>query len=123
MLDRPELAGAEKSHLDFVDHQQDAVAVEDLLELDEEVHRRNDVAAGALDGLDVERGVFGLARFRIPDAVIFALEQPLELPARSGEPYSSLLMPLAAAEVIRKRQEVRAVAEMADSGGDSDRTT
>src|SRR5471032_596522 len=56
MLDRPQLAGAIDAHLDFIDHQQDAVLVEYLLEVDEEILRRNDIAAGALDRLDEERG-------------------------------------------------------------------
>ena len=65
-----------------------------LFRLEKKFVRRNDVAAGALDRLDVERGIFGLARLRIPHAVVFGLEQALELLRRSGAPYSSLLMPL-----------------------------
>jgi hypothetical protein len=60
MLDRPQLAGPVEAHLDLVDDQQDAVLVEHLLQLDEEVGRRDDVAAGALQRLDIEGGVFGL---------------------------------------------------------------
>ena len=56
VLDRPQLAGAVEAHLDLVDDQQDAVLVEHPLQLDEEVLRRDDVAAGALDRLDVEGG-------------------------------------------------------------------
>ena len=79
MLDRPQLAGAEEAHLDLVDDEQDAVLVEHPLQLDEEVRRRNHVAAGALDRLDVERRVFALAGLRVPHAVVFGLEQALEL--------------------------------------------
>ena len=72
-----------EAHLDFVDDEQDAVLVEHFLQLDEEVLRRDDVAAGALDRLDVEGGVFRLAGLGVPHAVVFALEQALELLARS----------------------------------------
>src|SRR6516165_145324 len=114
MLDRPELAGTEETHLDFVDHQQDAVAVEHLLQFDKEILGRDHVPAGALNGLDVERGVFGLAGFRVPYAVIFALKQPLELP-HAGNAVLVLVHALGAAEVIRKRQEMRTVAEMTEA--------
>src|SRR5690242_8698975 len=60
MLDRPHLAGAIEPHLYFIDHQQDAVLVQDLLQFAEEVHRRHDIAAGALDCLDIEGREFGL---------------------------------------------------------------
>ena len=112
MLDRPQLAGAVEAHLDFVDDQQDAVAVEHLLELDEEVLRRDDVAAGALDRLDVEGGVFGLAGLGVPDAVVFALEQALEL-LDAVVAVFLLAHALRAAEVVGERHELRAVAEVA----------
>src|SRR6266545_296531 len=111
MLDRPQLAGAEETHLDLVDHQQDAVAVQHLLELDEEILRRNYVAAGALDWLDVERGIFGLAGLGIPDAVVFALEQALER-SYAVEAVFLLAHALRSPEVIGERHELRAVAEM-----------
>ena len=79
VLDREHLAGAVEAHLDLVDHEQDAVTIQHALELDEEVPRGNDVAAGALDRLHVEGGKLGLARFRVPDAVVLALEQAFEL--------------------------------------------
>ena len=79
VLDRPELAGPVEAHLDLVDDHQDAVLVEHLLQVLEEVHRRHDVAARALQWLDVEGGVLGLAGLRIPEAVVLALEQAREL--------------------------------------------
>ena len=79
VLDRPQLAGAIEAHLDLVDDQQDAVLVEHLLQFDEEVLRRDDVAAGALDRLDVEGGELRLAGLGVPHAVVFALEQAREL--------------------------------------------
>src|SRR5262249_38484025 len=112
MLDRPQLAGAEEAHLDLVDDEQDAVSVEHLLELDEEILRRDHVAAGALDRLDVERGVLGLARLPVPHAVVLALEPPLELP-HAVMPVLLLAHALGRAEVIRERHELRALAEMA----------
>src|SRR5262249_27677964 len=51
---------------------------------------------------------------RIPDAVIFALEQALEL-AHARESVFLLAHALWAAEVIRERQEVRPVAKMAEA--------
>src|SRR5262249_46266724 len=92
-------------------HRQDAWGFELLVELDEEVLRRDDVAAGALDRLDVERGVFGLARLRVPHAVVLALEQALELP-HAVVPVLLLAHTLRPAETVRERHELRAVAEM-----------
>ena len=112
VLDRPQLAGAIEAHLDFVDDQQDAVLVEHALQLDEIVRRRNDVAARALDRLDVEGGILGLAGLRVPHAVVLALEQPLEL-LHAVVAVLLLAHALGAAEVIRKRHEMRAVAEVA----------
>src|SRR5215475_12493589 len=108
MLDRPELAGAEETHLDLVDDEQDAVLVEHALQAREEVRRRNHVAAGALDRLDVERGVLALLRFRIPDAVVFGLEKALEL---RDAIFAVFLLrhALRAAEVIREFDELRAI--------------
>ena len=112
VLDRPQLAGAIEAHLDLVDDQQDAVLVEHALQLDEEVLGRNDVAAGALDRLDVEGRVLGLARLGVPDAVVLALEQALEL-LHAVVAVLLLGHALGAAEVIRERNELRAVAEVA----------
>src|SRR6185369_474554 len=114
VLDRPELAGAKKAHLDLVDDEQDAVPVEHLLQPREVVRRRNHVAAGALHGLDVERGVFRLVRARVPDALVLALEQALEL-AHAVLAVLLLGHPGAAAEVVRERHEVRAIAEVAEA--------
>src|SRR5262249_25971272 len=71
-------------------------------------------SAGSLHGLDVERRVFGLAGLRIPDAVIFALEQALEL-TDAGEAILFLAHAVAAAEVVRERHELRAIAEMTEA--------
>src|SRR5262249_34464230 len=76
-----------------------------------EVPGRDHVAAGALDRLHIEGGVFGLARLRVPDAVVFALEQALEGP-HAVQAVFLLAHALRPAEVIRERHELRAVAEM-----------
>src|SRR6185312_15780722 len=100
MFNRPQLAGAEEPHLDFIDDQQDPVTIEYFLQLAEEIARRNDVTAGALHGLDIERSVLGLAGLGIPDAVVFAFKQTLEL-LNAVEAVLLLAHPLGAAEVIR----------------------
>src|SRR5262245_4749949 len=112
MLDRPQLAGAIKAHLDFIDDQQNAVRIEHAFQLDEEVPRWNDIAARALDRLHVKSGVLGFTDLRIPNAVVFALEQACEL----LDAVSSVLLlahALGAAEMVGERYEVRAVAEVA----------
>ena len=113
VLDRPQLAGAVEAHLDLVDHQQDAVLVEHLLQPLEEVHRRDDVAAGALDRLDVEGGVFGLPGLGVPDAVIFGLEQAGELVRRTARRTLPCSCPWGRGSSRGIRHELRAVAEMA----------
>ncbi|RMO59452.1 hypothetical protein ALQ29_05598 [Pseudomonas marginalis pv. marginalis] len=112
VLDRPQLAGAVEAHLDFVGHHQDAVLVQHLLEFAVEVHRRDHVAAGALDRLDVKRGVFALADFRVPHAVVFGLEQAGEL-LHAVAAVLFLGHAFRAAEVVRERDELRALAEVA----------
>src|SRR6185437_1606020 len=79
ILDRPQLSGAPETHLDFVDHEQDAVLVQHLLQVPEEIPWRHHVATGALDRLDVERRVLALVGLGIPHAVVFGLEQAGEL--------------------------------------------
>ena len=111
MLDRPQLAGAEETHLDLVDDQQDAVLVEHLLQAREEVRRRDHVAAGALDRLDVERGVFALPRLRVPHAVVFGLEQALELRARSARRIPPCVMPFGPRKWYGNGDELRAIAK------------
>src|SRR6476659_9501771 len=111
MLDREELAGAVETHLDLVDDQQDAVPVEHLLELDEEVLGRNDVAARALDRLHVEGGKLGLADLGVPHAAVFALEQARELPHAMAA-VLLLAHPLGPTEMVGELHEVRPLAEM-----------
>src|SRR5262249_39614551 len=89
-----------------------AVLVEHLLQLSEEVLGWNYVSAGALDRLDVERGVLGLARLRVPHAVVLALEQACEL-LHAPLPVLLLAPAFRPAEVVRERYELRAVAEVA----------
>ena len=112
MLDREQLAGAVEAHLDLVHDQQDAVLVEHALQLGEEVLRRDDVAAGALDRLDVEGGKLGLAGLGVPHAVVFALEQALEL-LDAVVAVFLLAHPLGAAEMVGERHELGPVAEVA----------
>src|SRR5690606_5232810 len=112
MLDRPEFAGSIEAHLDLVDDQQNAVFVENLLQLSEEVRRRDDVAACALNRLDVEGREHGLTRLRIPNAIIFAFDEPGEL----GYAVTAVLRlahALRTAEVVREWQEVGPLVEMA----------
>src|SRR5678815_1924140 len=108
VFDRPQLAGTEKSHLDLVDDEQNSVFVQYALEAGEEVRRWNDVAAGALDRLDIERRIFALAYLRIPHAVVFGFEQALEF---CHAIFAVLLLghALRAAEVIREFDELGAV--------------
>ncbi|MNF89183.1 hypothetical protein D3C84_716970 [compost metagenome] len=112
VLDRPQLAGAIEAHLDFVDHQQNAVLVQHMLEFAVEVHRWDDIAAGSLDRFDVKCSVFALADFRVPDAVVFSLEQPGKL-IHAVTAVLFLGHAFGAAKVVRKRDEVGAFAEMA----------
>src|SRR6185312_11371276 len=111
ILQRPELAGAVEAHLDFVIDQQDFAGLEHFLELLEITRRRNDVTAGALDRLDIEGGIFADAHLGVPHAVILAIEQAGELIDAIQAAIVALLA-IRAAEAIRKRHELRAVAEM-----------
>ncbi len=86
--------------------------VENLLQLLEEVRRRDDVAACALNRLDIEGRELSLTSLRIPNAIIFAFEQPGEL----GYAVTAVLLlahALWTAEVVREWQEVGPLAEMA----------
>src|SRR5690606_1704153 len=112
MFDRPELPGSIEAHLDFIDDQQNAVLIENLFELLEEILRRDDVAAGSLNRLDVESRELGLAGLRVPNAVVLAFEQPGEL-RHAIAAVLLLAHALRATEVVRERQEVGALAEMA----------
>ncbi len=114
VFDRPQLAGPPETHLDFIGHHQDAVLVEHLLQALEEARRRDHVAAGALNGFHVERGVFALVGLRVPHAVVFGLEQALEL-AHAAVGILFRRHPLRATERIRERQEHRALAEVAEA--------
>src|SRR5690606_36194652 len=112
MLNRPEFASSIEAHLDRVADQQNAVFVENLLQLSEAVRRRDDVAACALNRLDVEGRDLGLTRLRIPNAIIFAFEQPGEL-SYAVAAVLLLAHALWTAEVVREWQEVGPLAEMA----------
>src|SRR5688572_3715959 len=112
MLDRPQLAGPVKAHLDFIDDEQNTVLIKHLLQLDEEVLRRDHITAGALDRLDIEGRIFALAGLGIPDAVIFALKKPREL-LDAMLAIFLLAHALGPPEVIGERDELGALAEMA----------
>ena len=112
VLDRPHLAGAEHAHVDFVADEQYAVVVQHRLQFLEEVHRRDDVAAGALNGLGVEGGVFALAGLGVPQAVVFGLEQPREA-FDDGGGVLLLLHAAAVPEAVGELHEQGLLAEMA----------
>ncbi len=59
VLHRPPVAGAARAALDFVDHEQDAVAVAHFAQAGEEAGRGHDVAALALDRFDEDTGNIG----------------------------------------------------------------
>src|SRR5258708_21043134 len=112
ILDGAQSHGAEEAHLDLVVHQQDLARFEDLLQALEISLRRHDIPARSLNRLDVERGVFGAIGLGIVDAVIFAVEEALEL-ADAVEVAAVALLAVRTAEAIGKRNELRPVAEMA----------
>ena len=58
VLNGPPLAGAARARLDFVRHQQDAVAIANAPELLHEYRRSDHVSAFTLNGLDEDRGHF-----------------------------------------------------------------
>src|SRR5712671_1003601 len=74
VLDRPELSGAIKSHLDFIIDQQNLARFQHCRKLLEIARWRNHVAAGALDRLDKEGGKLRLLRLAVPDRVILAVK-------------------------------------------------
>ena len=114
MLYAPQLAGAKETHLDLVHHQQHAVPVQHALELDEEIFRRYHITAGTLDGLNIKRRVFALVRFGVPDAVVFGLEQALEL-LHAERPVFLLAHALGPAKVVRELHELRPVAKVPEA--------
>src|SRR5439155_7355395 len=73
---------------------------------------RDDVAARALHRLDIERAVFGGPGLRVPDGVVFALEELFEL-ALAVDVARWALEAVDAPEAVRIEDELRAVAEMA----------
>src|SRR5262245_55399266 len=111
ILHRPELSGAEETHLDLVVHQQDAPRLEDTLEFPEITGRRDHIAAGTLNGLDIEGGELALAGLGVPCRVILAVEQSREL-VDAVEPAIVPLLPVRAAKTVREWHEVSAIAEM-----------
>src|SRR5581483_3207350 len=74
---------------------------------------RNDVAARALNGLDVEGGELALARLRVPERVVFGVEVALELPQTIQLAVLDLLV-VRTTEAVRKRHEMGAVGEVAE---------
>src|SRR5205807_1186759 len=80
----------------------------------EVTRRRDHIAAGSLDGLDVECGVLGRARLGVPHAAIFGVEQPREL-IDAVEAAVLPLLAVWAAEAIRKRHELSPIAEVTEA--------
>src|SRR6267378_2337868 len=111
MFDASHLAGAIDTHLDLIYHQQNAVLVEHLLELDEKSFRRNDIPACALNRLDIECRILAFVGSRVPHAVVFAFEEASEL-LHTVVAVLLLVHPLGAAKVIGKLDELRALAKM-----------
>src|SRR6267143_2110013 len=111
MFDAPHLAGAIDTHLDLIYHQQYAVLVEHLLELDEKSFRRNDIPARALNRLDIKCCILAFVGSRVPHAVVFAFEEASEL-LHTVVAVLLLVHPLGAAKVIGKLDELRALAKM-----------
>ncbi|MNV40030.1 hypothetical protein D3C71_1316300 [compost metagenome] len=114
VFDRPELAGAPKTHLNLIDYQKNSVLVEYLLEALVEVRRWDHVAAGTLDRLHVEGCVLALLGFRIPDRVVLVLELARKL-ANDGFGVFLGRHALGATKRIWERDELRAVAEVAEA--------
>src|SRR5215475_2594740 len=111
ILHRPEFSGPEEAHLNLVVDQQDAPRFEDALEFFEITGRRDHVAAGALNRLDIERGELALAGLGVPCRVILAVEQSREL-VDAVEPAIVPLLPVLAAKTVWEWHEVSAIAEM-----------
>src|SRR5262249_38971990 len=112
MLDGPHLAGAVDAHLDLVHNEQNPVPVEHFFQLHKEIQRRDDVTARPFYGLDIECRIFCFARLWVPYAMIFSLEEALELPD-AMEAVFFLAHALRPPEMIGEGDELGAVAEMA----------
>src|SRR6267142_659597 len=74
VLDGPELPGAIKAHLDLVVHHQNVAFIEDFLQAAKILGRWNDIATGALNGLDVKGRELRLSCLGVPEGVIFCFE-------------------------------------------------
>src|SRR5476649_110709 len=114
MFNGPQFTGTIKAHLDFIDHQQDAVIVEHFLQALVKITRWDDIAAGALNRFDIERGEFRLLDFRFPNAMIFIFKQA----GKIGNQLFSVFFrrqTLWPAERIRERNKLGTVAEVAET--------
>src|SRR5262249_21528520 len=103
--------GAEEAHLDLVVDQQDLARLEHPRELLEVALRRDHVAAGALDRLDVESGGLPLLRLAVPHALVLRAEQLCEL-VHAVQAAVLALLAVRAAEAVGERHELRALAEV-----------
>src|SRR5262249_14236579 len=90
---------------------QDLAGLENRLQALEVAGRRDHVAARALDHLDEERRVLRLADLGVPDAVVLAVEQALEL-LHAVQLAALALLAVGTPEAVRERDELRAVAEV-----------
>src|SRR5262249_40140913 len=111
VLGGPELARAEESHLDLVVDDQDLARLEDRLEPLEVAGRRDHVATRPLNHFHEERRVLRLTDLGVPDAVVLAVEEPLEL-VDAVQAAVFALLAVRATEAVREGHELRAVSEV-----------